>query len=336
MELLDKYLQAVKFWLPSAQQNDIIAELRDDIRSQAEERESALGRSLNENEWEALLKQRGRPLLVAEKYLPPRWLIGPILFPAYWFVLRLALLCYLLPWVGVWIGLVIVNPAYRAQHLGLALFGDILFLFSHAVFAMIVVTIVFAAIERGIEQGKDGNWLDKDWSPRKLPRVRDKRRIPRAKSGAEFIFGTIFGIWWLKILWTLTVFETGGIRVTLPSSWHKFFWPFLGLLILNLSLSAIDFARPYWTRERFGARAVQNLLSAIVFFFVLKDFAPVLAEVPAILPQDLTSLSGVITFGLTVAFAIACVVGLINAFVNTWRALRREDSPVRLNHRVAM
>ena len=68
MQILDRYLQAIKFWLPNSQ-HDIVAELRDDIRSQVEEQETSLGRSLNESEWEGLLKQRGRPLLVAEKYL---------------------------------------------------------------------------------------------------------------------------------------------------------------------------------------------------------------------------------------------------------------------------
>jgi hypothetical protein len=33
MELIEKYLQAVKFWLPSSQEQDIAAELRDDLRS---------------------------------------------------------------------------------------------------------------------------------------------------------------------------------------------------------------------------------------------------------------------------------------------------------------
>ena len=44
MELLDRYLQAVRFWLPRKQQDDIIAELGDDLRSQIEEREASLGR----------------------------------------------------------------------------------------------------------------------------------------------------------------------------------------------------------------------------------------------------------------------------------------------------
>ena len=42
MELLDRYIQAVRFWLPKAQRDDIAAELSEDIRSQIEERESEL------------------------------------------------------------------------------------------------------------------------------------------------------------------------------------------------------------------------------------------------------------------------------------------------------
>ena len=41
MELLDRYLQAVKFWLPKSQRDDIIAELSEDIRCQFEENSDA-------------------------------------------------------------------------------------------------------------------------------------------------------------------------------------------------------------------------------------------------------------------------------------------------------
>ncbi len=41
MELLDRYLQAVRFWLPRKQQDDIIAELGEDLRSQIQDRESS-------------------------------------------------------------------------------------------------------------------------------------------------------------------------------------------------------------------------------------------------------------------------------------------------------
>ena len=135
MELIDRYLQAVKFWLPKNQRQDIIAELSEYLRSQFEERESALGRKLTDGDVEQMLKQRGRPLLVAENYLPQKSLIGPVLFPAYRFVLKLALLCYLVPWVGVWIALVVINPSYRANHLGIAAVRDAYILWLNATFA---------------------------------------------------------------------------------------------------------------------------------------------------------------------------------------------------------
>jgi hypothetical protein len=44
MELIDRYLNAVEFWLPSAQRADVVEELSDDLRSQVDEREAATGR----------------------------------------------------------------------------------------------------------------------------------------------------------------------------------------------------------------------------------------------------------------------------------------------------
>ena len=195
MEILDRYLQAVKFWLPSSQ-HDVVAEIRDDIRSEVEERETVLGRSLNEGEWEGLLKRRGRPLLVAEKYLPQRSLIGPVLFPAYWFVLKIVLLCYLVPWIAVWIALVIWSPQYRAQHLGVSALKDLFVLWMNGWVAFTIPTIVFAVLERVKRQ----DWLINDWSPRRLPPVRDTQRIPRAGLRARIY------------LCALSVGESGGSK----------------------------------------------------------------------------------------------------------------------------
>src|ERR1700730_13936131 len=116
MDLLDRYLQAVKFWLPRAQQDDIAAELSADIQSQIEEQESELGRRLNDAEIEAMLKKRPAPLLMATRYLPQQYLIGPVLFPVYRFVLKIVILCYLAPWLLVWTGLMSFNLRYRAVH----------------------------------------------------------------------------------------------------------------------------------------------------------------------------------------------------------------------------
>src|SRR6516164_9401632 len=92
MELLDRYLQAVKKHLPWQRQDDIIAELRANLESQLEEREAELGRPLTGPEAEAWIKQLGPPMQMAARYQPQQYLIGPAVFPIYWFVLRTALL----------------------------------------------------------------------------------------------------------------------------------------------------------------------------------------------------------------------------------------------------
>ena len=148
MELIDRYLQAVGFWLPRKQKEDILAELAEDLRSQVEEKEAELGRKLNEAEVEAVLKQRGRPVLVANRYLPQQYLIGPVLFPIYRFVLMAVCLGYLV----LWIIAAIVLMAYRAQHGQERWISTLLTMWGSwwgATFvALGVVTIVFAVLER--------------------------------------------------------------------------------------------------------------------------------------------------------------------------------------------
>ncbi len=59
MELLDRYLQAVKKHLPWERQDDIIAELRANLEAQLEDKEAELGRPLTKEEAEEWLKQIG-------------------------------------------------------------------------------------------------------------------------------------------------------------------------------------------------------------------------------------------------------------------------------------
>ena len=50
MELLDRYLQAVKMHLPWQRQDDIVAELRANLEAQLEDKEAELGRPLTKEE----------------------------------------------------------------------------------------------------------------------------------------------------------------------------------------------------------------------------------------------------------------------------------------------
>jgi hypothetical protein len=65
MDLIDRYLAAVRRHLPRKLQDDVIQELSANLRSEAEEREQEAGRPLNTDEQAALLKKQGHPWLMA-------------------------------------------------------------------------------------------------------------------------------------------------------------------------------------------------------------------------------------------------------------------------------
>lgn len=310
MDLLNRYLQAVKFWLPRAQQDDIIAELRDDIRSEIEEREIELGRSLNDSELEAILKQRGRPLLVAEKYLPQRSLIGPALFPAYWFVLKLVLSCYLAPWVLALIGMIVFHTNDYVHRIAPTTLSA---LWTSALGAFAVVTIVFAVLDRA----KNKNWLSHDWSPRKLPPVRDSERISRAGSAIELIMGLIFGTWWLKVVWNLTILDNDSFKVSLAPAWHSLFWVFLPWVVVSVALSGCNFVRPYWTRARHAVKATLSFAGAIILANVMQIQPMAMVTYPSAGAEK--QIVSAINLGLSSIFAIAIVINVVIGCIELWR-----------------
>lgn len=112
MTLIDQYLAAVAAQLPRDKREDITAELRDALMERVEAREEELGRPMTEAETEALLREFGHPLTVAARYRGgPDHLIGPELFPYWWFAVKAALLILLVVVVIGAIGSTIVGEA---------------------------------------------------------------------------------------------------------------------------------------------------------------------------------------------------------------------------------
>jgi hypothetical protein len=335
-ELLDRYLHAVRFWLPKAQQQDIVAELSEDLNSQIEEKQAELGRKLNETEVDAILKQRGRPLLVANRYLPQRSLIGPVLFPIYWFVLKIVALCYLLPWILVWIGMMSFSSSYRAGHMGTGLFGAIssawsgLWLIACATLG--TVTLVFAILEH--VQAKS-RFLE-DWSPRKLPPVRDPNRISRFGSIVEVVVNVVFAIWWIEIMSSRVLLDRPELKIVLAPVWRYFFWGFVLSAMFNVVLAGVNLARPYWTVVRAGFRLTTDCAGAALFCWMLK--ASLLGEITGahIPPARATEFATTINMWMARAFPYGLVVLVIIALADLYRVFRvRKTVPAQVTGRVS-
>lgn len=242
MDLLERYLQAVKFWLPRAQKSDIIAELREDLSSQIEDKENSLGRPLNENEIQAILKQCGHPMVVASRYQPQRQLIGPVLFPVYVFVLKAITLFYLLPWVLVWISLVTLVPSYRNVH-GVNIGDAMGSLWTLIVYFTAAVTVAFAVAERMLAK----NQLFANWNPGKLPRVvQAKKRISRFDSLASFAADLVVITAWLNFPNGIAIFGRSANDFCVTHGLHAYYVPVLILMIADLVMNAIMFFQPQW------------------------------------------------------------------------------------------
>ena len=95
MDMLEDYLRAVSRLLPkntrdSARRDDIVAELRDEIMTRIEARESELGRPLTADETQQLLRDFGHPIVVAARYRDePQYAVGPAFYPYWMFAVRL-------------------------------------------------------------------------------------------------------------------------------------------------------------------------------------------------------------------------------------------------------
>jgi hypothetical protein len=268
MELLDRYLQAVRFWLPRRQQDDIIAELGDELRSQIEDKESALGRPLTEDELVAFLRQAGHPLWVAGRYQKQQALIGPALFPVYWFVLKIAALGYLVPWVLVWITLMVFAPSHRANNLALTLVGGWASLWVNILAVFGTVTLLFAVLERFQSSIK----ILQRWDPRKLPRLaKPKERVSRVESVFGLVFGVVFVIWWLEMpRYAHVLFASGSGEISLNPALRSWYLPALVPIMVVIVQQSINLVRPQWTWLRALALLASDSIALVIFVSVAR------------------------------------------------------------------
>ncbi|MET0166649.1 MAG: hypothetical protein ABW318_16785, partial [Vicinamibacterales bacterium] len=196
--------------------------------SQMDDQATALGRELRLEEVSAMLKKHGHPAKVAYQYReqPTRGLIGPVLFPIYWFTLRAILV--------LWLTIRMIVLVFALQ--GASPGGTILLTLGRDVLlaAMIIpagVTLLFAIWEYREFRYR----YSERWKPEALGPVppcvppRKPRRMVRITGG---------------IAW-LTFFA-----LALYSPWFLWVWGGRGVFSPSEALYALRF--PLWLLALFG------------------------------------------------------------------------------------
>jgi hypothetical protein len=318
MDLIDRYVQRVGFFLPRPQRDDIARELAADLRSEVQEREAALGRSLDADETSSILRRWGHPILVSGRYQPERYLIGPALFPVYRFVLKLVALCYLLPWLVVWAGIMILSPSYRSAHQGAAFLQPLGTWWSLVIAAVGITTLVFAVLERSQAR------LFERWDPQRLPTVADKNAIPRFTSIVEVVAGTLFILWWTGHLhFPFVANLQDRLELTFTPSFAAFFWLVLAQSAANVLLWCVNLLRPWWTIPRALVRLATNLALVAIAALMLQSGPWVEVRYvnhPGPAADDLARLANVGVRWLLLGIG---VTGLLVAVFDDGRRLRR-------------
>jgi hypothetical protein len=274
MELLDRYLEAVRKHLPWERQDDIIAELRANLEAQLEEKEAGLGRPLTKGEMEDWLKTLGQPIRVAAGYQPQRYLIGPAFFPMYWYVLKMAL-----GWAAVITTIVTVVTLFaQGNPSGTAFLEGILRIPWVLISTAAWVTAIFAAVEFAVSRKtidlKGYCGPSSGWAPRAMPPIASSGmggKKPRsfAHAVAEVVFGILF-LGWLLLVPSHPYLLMGpgayALRVSpyqLSPALMQFFWWVVALNIFQLAWKIVDLIRGTWNVRNRAKHLVFSVLGLI-------------------------------------------------------------------------
>lgn len=325
MDLLDRYLAAVAALLPKAERQDIVAELRDLLLSQMEEKEAQLGRPLGNGEREEVLRAFGHPIAVAGRFGTPRSVIGPELYPFYMFAVK---------------GLLILSAAVTAIPIVIAMItGDeggaapAHFLSGFLTTALMMIgaaTVVGAAIERGwIRLGRTLDWKVAD-----LPRLdrRGGEGGSRFEASFELAATLLFILWWtgaVEAPWSASA-ARGGVMITGTPIWSTLYLPILGLALVQVASSLVGMIRLDWVRTRAALEIVGGLggLALAATLWSAGRLVEVAAQ-GATGPRsaDIATLQLVLDQMFQIGTAVAAAICVIKLVVQGWRLFRGARSP---------
>jgi hypothetical protein len=324
MDLLDRYLHAVKFFLPQKHQDDIVRELSENLISQIEDRQDELGRPLNEDEAADILRRHGHPIIVAAKYRSRQQLIGPVFFPIYLFSLKLGLGGALL----IAAILAAINGALHGD-LVQSVVREMLALPGRALMLFAWTTLGFAALDMAQARLK----LKHDWDPRKLPKAIDhEHRISRPHAFGELLF-TVASLVWLLLVPRMPFLLLGpAAAVVEPAA----MWPvpYMAILLLTVAaaaLQATNVVRPYWTKSRSLARVGLHASAVLIFALLLRAdewFIPI-STVTTWNGVHVERLAGIVNASFQIGFCVAAIISAIEALRELHRLNVRRQTTER-------
>lgn len=277
MPPLDRYLSNLAKLLPTAQREDILRELSEDIHSEMEEKESTLGRPLTEAEQLELLKRRGNPMQVAAGYTQNKGtlafgpqIVGPVLFPFYIRVLTFNLGLTFLIVGAIFAALSLAGQPFRPNDLFASVMLQILV-------QLAVVTVIFAFVEKRFAAYPHA-W-NKEHFQKSLrveiqqgieKKLQSRQEVSRFDSIAVLVATTV-ALLWFQSIWTkpFLIFGPAASLITFASVWHRLYVPTVLIMLGVVVRACINIAQPDWVRFRDVTAVVLDAASLAIIYTLM-------------------------------------------------------------------
>lgn len=302
MTIIDRYVNEIGTHLPEKQRADIQKEIKSMIDDMLAEKCRAAGSVIDHKLTLEVLKELGKPEKVAASYFPPRYLIGPQLYPIFWLVLKISLIVVLIVMILILAVRIAIGDLNTWSEIGVNISTVINVLVGTAGW----VVITFFILERVTLPSKIGI-KEKEWDPSEMLKKADLDKI----SLATPIIGIIFSIAALVIFnvfpgviaiknytgseWVVLFTPSDAFNKVLPlintlwiffivfhgatmfrQRWYHWTrWSYIGLQIFSITIMAILLAGPGLVNPNsdvlntinttsFSSNSITNLLNQIV------------------------------------------------------------------------
>jgi hypothetical protein len=322
MDLLERYLQAVGQYLAPATRADVLAELRVNLQAEMDDLAAEKQRPLSEAEAAAILKAHGRPMPVAARYLPQRYLIGPEMFPFYQLTLRKAAPLVALFYFVAHLATFIFAPGPGA--FAASIVSSIVQLVPVLLIFWALMTMTFAILDYVRMHHREGaSW--NAWDPAKLPPLTQPKK---EKSPAGQIADLVVHCLWMLYVLAIPrhpylVLGPGALFLTWLSAafapvWRPFYIALVAVLLAQLVVKLIALARGdrHWENSM---KLLTNLLGLVpvgILAFATVYFVPTSATAN---PHALAA----INHWMSVGFRITLVILILTLLVDSWPYFRR-------------
>jgi hypothetical protein len=331
MKLIDLYVAEVGRHLPEKQREDIQNEVRSAIEDALEDEARAQGKAPDEVLAAGVLKRFGPPEKTAASYLPPRYLIGPELYPQFIKTVGVVASLGVLVWAIVF-GVSLGTSAQARADIVPVLFQAFGGLMNALFFGAAVVVWVFAVIQ-WTSRGLAGQ--PREWDPNQLKEQAgpDPDRIAPYELMIETVIVIaailIFNLYpqWIGIYW----FQNGH-WLTAPVLGEAFFrylplmnlwWALQG--VHNLILLAQRRWQPLTRWFNFGLNALRIAIFVQILFgppVLNLDVSPLAGlTFPLPDPQTIASANLGLNTALRIGLGIATAVGAVNLVRELYRRL---------------